>query len=682
MRRREPAQLLILGTYRPLESQVHDHPLLGLLQKRQALGQEHDVRLTPLTVESIHRFLEYRLQGSVDEDFAAVIHERSDGNPLFLERLVDYVMQHEMLIDIHGQWQLMDNDLAAQALPHGVRQLLRQQIAQLPDKVQEGLKVASVAGMHVTSALVAAGAEAETEPINDALQWAASRSYFLQMQELEAWPDGTISSAYRFGHVLYRQVLYELLPAERRLTLHRCIGARLERAYFDDLDPIAGPLAYHFAQGRDVPRAVQYLHRASVGALRRFAAHEAIAHLSTALELVPALPSSHDRIQIEYNLQTTLGAAIISGKGTVEAGLEAHTVYQRAYQLGKAAGDIDQLFPTLAGLENIARARADYVGAQHLGGHLLNYAHMSLDPIHLASAYRALSINHAMQGHYLAARDYAEACRQFYIDPNRLRDRPIYTLDPILTCQLWYAIVLVELGYPEQAMALSRANVRRAHELRDPVSMTQALVSVASVSRFCQPPRIAYEAARTLVTHAAQYEQPFWERVGTAFFALAMVRQGHANEGLSQLEPLPAIHRAGGGGQGFALFLNLVAEAYYGANRTAAGLELLQEAETFIEDQGERIAEAELHWQRGRLLQRQGNVTQAEACLSRALLLARQQRAKGAELRVATSLGRLWQAQGERERARQLLMPTYGWFTEGFETAELQAAKALLSELA
>ena len=135
------------------------------------------------------------------------------------------------------------------------------------------------------------------------------------------------------------------------------------------------------------------------------------------------------------------------------------------------------------------------------------------------------------------------------------------------------------------------------------------------------------------------------------------------------------------GGHGFSIVLNASAEAFYYGGRYDAGLTLLQEVEVLIQDTGERIAETELHWLRGRFLQRQGDVTPAEACFHHALLLARQQHAKGAELRVAASLSRLWHERGEGEKARQLLLPIYGWFTEGFETTELLEAKALLGAL-
>ncbi|ETX00934.1 MAG: hypothetical protein ETSY2_38100, partial [Candidatus Entotheonella gemina] len=305
MRRRDPSQLLIVGTYRPLELQVHEHPLLGLLQERQGHGQGQDIRLTPLGPEAVSRFLGVRLSGEIDADLAATLHARSDGNPLFLSRLIDYLMQQELVIDMNGQWHLLDDALATQALPEGVRQLLSKQIDQLPEPVQTVLMVASVVGMEVATEAVAAGVETEAEGIDASLAWAASRSYFLHAHEAEIWPDGTISGTYRFGHALYRQVLYERLSAQKRLISHCRIGERLEKAYLDDVEPVVGRLAYHFVQGWDVPRALQYLHHASIKALSRFAANEALTHLHQALELLPALSAEHDREQIEYDLQST-----------------------------------------------------------------------------------------------------------------------------------------------------------------------------------------------------------------------------------------------------------------------------------------------------------------------------------------------------------------------------------------
>ncbi len=605
-----------------------------------------------------------------------MLHERSDGNPLFLSRLFDYLMQQELLIDIHNQWHLRDEEAAYDALPYGVRQLLNKQIDQLPGMVQEALKVASVAGMRFTTAMVTAGAESDAGMIDDALSWAASRSYFLQAQAIEVWPDGTISGTYQFGHALYRQILYERLSAERRVKLHRLIGERVERAYIDSLDPVAGLLAYHFTEGREVPQALAYLQRASVRALHRFAANEAITLLNTALGLLPDLPSGYDRPRTEYSLQATLGTAIVLAKGVRMP--EASTAYQRAYGLGKAMGDINQFFPTVVGLENMAIGQADYAQSQHMGGQLFNYAQITHDPLHFAHAYCAMSVNRAMQGHYLVAHSYADACARLLLNPGDLRRHPSYTLDPVLMCQRWEVPVLIELGYPDQAIAMSQACMTRARELGDPFSMQQGLVADMILSTYCHPPSVFYESAQTLVSYAVQQGQEFWEAAGTIVLTCAMARLGRATEGLARLETALAVYRTTGYRHCRSLVLNFAIEAYYYAGRIETALALLQEVEVFIDRTGEGIGDSGLYGLRGRLWWCQGQLGEAEACFVRALTLAHQRHAKGAELRAAILLGRLWQEQGEREKARGLLLPIYNGFTEGFDTAELQEAKALL----
>ena len=401
--------------------------------------------------------------------------------------------------------------------------------------------------------------------------------------------------------------------------------------------------------------------------------------MHTALELLPALPPERDRVDTEYHLQATLGTAIIASRGARVP--EASTAYQRAYQLGKAIGDIDQFFPTVVGLEHMALGRADYGQSQHLGGRLLNYAQITQDPLHQAHAYCALSVNRAMQGHYGVAHDYADTCSRLPFPPDRFRDQATYTIDPIVMCQRWDVVVLIELGYPEQAAARSQACMARARELGDPFSMMQGLVSVMALGMYSLPPSALYESAQAVVTYAGQQGLLFWEAVGTIILVCAMARLGHATDGLAQLETALSRYRATRHRQSRSRILTLAAESYYYAGHVETSLALLQEVEAFIDDSGERIVETGLHELRGKLLQRQGHFSEAEACFVRALTLARQQRAKGTELRATTLLSRLWQEQGKQEQARHLLLPIYNGFTEGFDTAELQEAKTLLDAL-
>jgi predicted ATPase len=139
-----------------------------------------------------------------------------------------------------------------------------------------------------------------------------------------------------------------------------------------------------------------------------------------------------------------------------------------------------------------------------------------------------------------------------------------------------------------------------------------------------------------------------------------------------------------GAGMAVSHWLVLLAEAYGHAGQAEEGLRLLAEAVGHVNSTGERKYAAEVYWLKGKLLWQQTlpDAVQAETCLHQALDIARHQQTKSWELRAATSLARLWQQQGKRAEARELLAPIYGWFTEGFDTADLQEAKAWLEALA
>jgi predicted ATPase len=245
-------------------------------------------------------------------------------------------------------------------------------------------------------------------------------------------------------------------------------------------------------------------------------------------------------------------------------------------------------------------------------------------------------------------------------------------------------MILWLLGYPGQALARLHDALALAHALSHPFTLAFARVCAAYVYQFRRDVPAVHEQAEAAVALSTEQGFPFWAATGTSFRGWALAMQGQGEEGLAQVSQGIAAWQATGAALNVPYFCTVLAEVAAHLGHTEDGLRALAEAHTLVEQHEERWWEAEVYRLRGFLLLQQPGRPQAEAeaWLQRALDVARRQAAKSLELRAATSLSRLWQQQGKPADAHDLLAPIYGWFTEGFDTADLQKAQALLDELA
>ena len=511
----------------------------------------------------------------------------------------------------------------------------------------------------------------------------ARRRQWLQADGEQSWPDGTVAGGYRFTHALYQEVAYTRLMAARRAQLHRRIGERKEVGYGAQARQIAAELAVHFARGRDAWRAVHYLQYAGENALRRSAYQEAITHLTTGLEVLATLPETPMRAQQELDLQIALGPALAATKGFGTP--EVEQIYARAHELCQQVGETPQLFPVLWGLWIFYYNRAEYQTARELGEQLLRLAQHVLDPALLLQAHHALGPTLFSLGELAPAQGHLEQGRALY-DPQQHRSHAFLYggHDPGICCRAQAALVLWCLGYPDQALQRSHEALTLAQELSHPHSLVLALYFAAALHEFRREGQAAQERAKaTMALSHHQGFAPFLAR-GAVLRGWALAIQGQRVEGVAEIRQALAAYRAMGAEQERPHHLALLAEAYGKAGQAEEGLRVLAEALAAVDQTGERWWEAELHRLKGELLllQSADQHAEAEACFHHALAIAHRQQAKSLELRAAMSLGRLWQQQGKRMEAHALLAPIYGWFTEGFDTADLQEARALLAVLA
>ena len=310
-RRREPARLLVIGTYRPSVVRTGEHPLWAIQQELQVRGWCHELVLAPLSKEGVAAYLSTREElRATDEsairDAADLIHARTDGNPLFLVSTVGAVLERGADAD---SFLGVTRDVCRE-VPPNVREFLEQQIEHLPREDRRLLEAASVAGMELAAASIAAGLEEPLEDVEARLGELARRGSLLEAGETAEWPDGTVAASFRFAHALHQEVLYRRVTTARRIGLHRRIGERLERGWAGKTEEIAPELAMHFERGGEPGRAIDALHAAGARAMRGYAPREAEAVLRSGLRLLESLPAGAPLDRRELALRIALGPAL------------------------------------------------------------------------------------------------------------------------------------------------------------------------------------------------------------------------------------------------------------------------------------------------------------------------------------------------------------------------------------
>jgi predicted ATPase len=249
-------------------------------------------------------------------------------------------------------------------------------------------------------------------------------------------------------------------------------------------------------------------------------------------------------------------------------------------------------------------------------------------------------------------------------------------------------MVLWLLGYPDQALKKIHAALSLARDLSHPFSFVFTLLHVSILHHLRREAQAAQERAETEIALCTEQGFALFLAGGSVYRGWALVEQGQEKEGIAQIHQALTDWRATGTEIQRPHFLALLAEAYGKVREAEQGLAALVEALAQVEQTGERWYEAELYRLKGELVLQskvQGPKSkvekEVESCFWKAIEIARRQEAKSLELRATTSLARLWQQQGKQKEAHEMLAEIYGWFTEGFDTKDLQEAKALLESL-
>ncbi|MBI3800336.1 MAG: AAA family ATPase [Deltaproteobacteria bacterium] len=678
------ARLLLLVNYRPEYHQEWSNKTYYTQLRLDPLGNaEAEELLTTLLGD--------------DPAFGPLKHfilTKTEGNPFFMEEIVQALVEQGVLTGLRRVGRAhRPVDLAQIHLPVTVQAVLAARIDRLPAEEKALLQTLSVIGKEFAWSLlqqVVHKPENELQALLSHLQ-AAEFIY-----EQPAFPE----VEYTFKHALTQEVAYNSVLIERRKLLHEQTGQAMEALFHSRLEDYYGDLAHHYSRSRNTEKAIEYLQLAGQQAAQRSAYAEAINHLTFGLDLLKTLADTPTRTQQELALQVALGPALMATKGYGSP--EVENVYARARELCRQAGEPSQLFPALRGLRLFYTVQGKLQTSRELGETLLHLAQDVHDPVLLAQGYHARGVPLFWLGELREALDYLEK-------GSTIRDHQPQRVFSVMSgteagvsCQGYASWAFWLLGYPDLALKKSEEVRVLAQHSSDPFFFANISLFPTMLSQFRGDTQAAIqERAEAVIALCREHGFPLFLIWATVLLGWALSEQGQWDEGNALMRQGLADWQMIGAEFIRPYFLALLAEASHKAGQTEKGLTLLAEALAIVERNEERMWEAEIYRLKGTLTLKQSEVrsprsevpstqhltpntqaeAEAEACFHQAIEVARRQHAKSLELRAVTSLSRLWQQQGKKEEARRMLAEIYGWFTEGFDTKDLQEAKALLDEL-
>ncbi len=631
---------------------------------------------------------------------------KTEGTPFFMEEVVQTLVEDGTLTGDRGNYRLAQAVVTLQ-LPPTVQGVLAARIDRLAADEKALMQQLAVIGREFPLSLVK---HVIVQPEEDLYRLLSSLQHKEFLYEQPAFPD----VEYMFKHALTQEVAYGTVLHEQRKSLHEQTAQVMERLYHGRLEEHFSDLAYHYSRSENTQKAVEYLHKAGQQAVQRSANAEAITHLSTALELLKSLPVSRERAHQELTLLLTLSSPLLTTLSFTS--LKVIEIYTRARELCQQLGETRQLFHVLYGLRTIHQVHGEFLAARELGEQLLALAQREQDPALLVEAQWALGSTFFNLGKFGAAQTHLAQGMTLYDARHHPSQELLYGMATEVLGLVYAAWVLWHLGYPAQALKKSKEACILAQERSHPFGLASAQAFAAMLHQLHRESVLTRECAEAGITLAHEHGFPVFLGQGAVLHGWGLTQQGQSEEGVTQIHQGLTTSKAIGVGWCQSYNLALLAEAHERAERVQEGLSALSEALAVIGKTSERFYEAEVYRIKGELTlqleskeQRAGSKTskelavsskeqeaepagprpmtpdpqgEAEACFLKAIEIAQQQHAKSLELRATVSLARLWQQQGKRAEAHQMLSEIYGWFTEGFETKDLQEAKALLQALA
>jgi predicted ATPase len=653
--RRQRAHLMLIGTFRNVELVVSGHPLKAVKQELLAKQLCRELPLEYLTESAVSDYLSVTFPGNrFPSGLAGLIHQRTDGNPLFMVNAANYLLESGLIVLRDNTWELaVDINNVELGVPDNIKQMIERHVDHLDADTQRTLEAASVAGVEFSTPALAAGLEEDPRVVEARCNELARQRQYIQECGVHDLPNGEVVTRFGWVHALYQNVLYDRLPAARRVKLHRLIAERGEEVYGSRAVEISAELAMHFERGRDYKRAAYYLKSGANNAIRRFAYQEAVDLARRGIELINQLPETREIVNEALCLHLTLGVPLIAIEGY--ASPNVGEIYMKARQYYDELGDSPDVAEVLWGLWTFHTLSGELETARDIAGEFLRLSERLPYPGLAMRGHWALEITNTHLGNFELAVDHYEKALALY-DPALHRDDSfLYALNPGVAMPCFAAWSLWFLGREEEALQRMDEAVSRAVELSEPQGLAHAQLFASVLHQFRRDHRMAEHYADVGGEVSTAHKLILYVAMADVMKGWTLSEQGRVQEGVERMRKGLASLEASATALVRPYYLSLLAEALFKLGQLDEAWSLLEEATTMVSDNGERFYEAELYRLKGELLLRKNKRAEAEQCLKRSLEIAVAQKAKSLEIRTRQSFDMLQQT-GPRGRDRDWLV--------------------------
>jgi DNA-binding winged helix-turn-helix (wHTH) protein/tetratricopeptide (TPR) repeat protein len=629
VRNPNPARLLILCSCRTSELGDPSRPATALLSTLELGGLCEELALRPLTEEEVKEYLLERLpEIALAEGSGRVLHARTEGNPLFLEALVNGIPSEGE----PGEQIAWPNEQFVKSVPETLRRMIDQRLADMSRRKQEVLEAAAVVGIEASPVLIARVLDAPEEEIEVLCdQLARVEQFFRRNQLLDA---STMPAGFAFAHSIYPEVIYDQMPFARRARLHRAVAQALEASYGSRVAERAGELAFHFGRAHQTLPSAKYLQMAAGQALRRYAYKEALDHLTSALQLLEGL--DEPPVELEIALRDMLALTLIMVEGWSYPEIEV--LLKKALKLSESLNDPDSQSLLLYHLGAVYENRGEHEKSKEVLERRLRLHPRFTDPTSLLESHELLACALFHKGNFVESIEHADKGWQLY-DPERHLALLAATMGENLgvACHSWAALDLWYLGDPAAAKRRMAQALELATDPAHSYSLARAEERAAMLYQLLGEPEDVHQRATAVIELGTRQGHELCVATGHILRGWGRAALGEGKDGLAELQSGLESYQAGGSRIGLPYFLGLLADACLRASVPAAALAATDQALSIIGGRGFSY-EAELHRLRGLALVRLGRQDEGLPSLRTAVEVARNQEALSLERRAAATL--------------------------------------------